>query len=147
MDAQIEGDEDDTKTVSDCSIVMDRFDNWLQTLVAEHREKLLRLKAVLAVQGESSQLVVQGVHGDVTATFGPPWRSTHRSSRFVLIGRGIADCESKIREGFVACMVDRADHHYDNDHDHACDHDHNHHHHQHHANGQEQDCNTHLHND
>ena len=149
VDAQIEGDEDDTKTVPDCSIVMDRFDNWLQTLVAEHREKLLRLKAVLAVQGESSQLVVQGVHGDVTATFGPPWRSTHRSSRFVLIGRGIADCESKIREGFVACMVDRADHHYDNDHDHACDHDHNHHHHhhQHHANGQEQDCNTHLHND
>ena len=66
------------------------FHDWLGRLRAEHGEKLLRVKGVLNVAGESGPVVIQGVqhvfHPPVAL---PAWPDRDRRSRLVMISRAL----------------------------------------------------------
>ncbi|MBM3650056.1 MAG: GTP-binding protein [Alphaproteobacteria bacterium] len=68
----------------------DRFNRWLMAVRAAWGDKLLRVKGVLDVAGESQPLVIHGVH----RTFHPPtllarWPDGERKSRLVFITRDL----------------------------------------------------------
>ena len=68
----------------------DRFNRWLMGVRAVWGDKLLRVKGVLNVAGESQPLVIHGVH----RTFHPPtllarWPDSGRRSRLVFIARDL----------------------------------------------------------
>jgi G3E family GTPase len=68
----------------------DRFNRWLMAVRASWGDKLLRVKGVLNVVGESQPLVIHGVHH----TFHPPtllaaWPDDDRRSRLVFITRDL----------------------------------------------------------
>ena len=79
----------------------DRFNPWLMAVRASWGDRLLRVKGVLNVVGESQPLVIHGVH----RTFHPPtllarWPSDDRRSRLVFITRDLdrATVEASWRE-------------------------------------------------
>jgi G3E family GTPase len=68
----------------------DRFNRWLMAVRASWGDRLLRVKGVLDVAGESQPLVIHGVH----RTFHPPtllarWPDADRRSRLVFITRDL----------------------------------------------------------
>ena len=68
----------------------DRFNRWLMAVRASWGDRLLRVKGVLNVVGESQPLVIHGVH----RTFHPPtllarWPDDGRRSRLVFITRDL----------------------------------------------------------
>lgn len=68
----------------------DFFNRWLMAVRASWGDRLLRVKGVLNVVGESQPLVIHGVH----RTFHPPtllarWPDTDRRSRLVFITRDL----------------------------------------------------------
>jgi G3E family GTPase len=68
----------------------DRFNQWLMAVRAAWGDRLLRVKGVLDVAGESQPLVIHGVH----RTFHPPtllarWPDEDRRSRLVFITRDL----------------------------------------------------------
>ncbi len=68
----------------------DRFNQWLMAVRAAWGDRLLRVKGVLDVAGESQPLVIHGVH----RTFHPPtllarWPDEDRRSRLVFITRAL----------------------------------------------------------
>jgi G3E family GTPase len=76
--------------VHDAPLDWDRFQRWLGALRAAHADRLLRVKGILNVAGESGPLVIHGVHD----TFHPPvalaaWPDDDRRSRLVLIVHGL----------------------------------------------------------
>lgn len=67
-----------------------RVQRWLAALRAHHGERLLRVKGILDLEGETAPVVVQGVHH----VFHPPvhlaaWPDGERHSRLVLITDGL----------------------------------------------------------
>jgi G3E family GTPase len=80
----------------------DRFNRWLMGVRAVWGDRLLRVKGVLDVKGETQPLVIHGVH----RTFHPPtllarWPDADRRSRLVFITRDLdrATVEASWREG------------------------------------------------
>ena len=68
----------------------DLFNRWLMAVRASWGDRLLRVKGVLDVSGESQPLVIHGVH----RTFHPPtllarWPDNNRRSRLVFITRDL----------------------------------------------------------
>jgi G3E family GTPase len=99
--------------VGNCALKFARFQEWLRGLVEDHQQNLFRVKGVLAIEGEPARLVVQGVHADIRAQAGSAWAVSTtdgtlmaRSSRLVLIGKGIAPHAKNIRQSFEACLVE-----------------------------------------
>ncbi len=82
--------------ISAISLVLDKpvdwtaFGLWLSMLLHRHGEALLRVKGVLAVEGESAPVVVQAVQQLVHAPQHlTRWPSADRRSRLVFIVKGI----------------------------------------------------------
>lgn len=80
----------------------DRFNQWLMAVRATWGDRLLRVKGVLNVVGETQPLVIHGVH----RTFHPPtllsrWPDADRRSRLVFITRDLdrATIEASWHEG------------------------------------------------
>jgi len=80
----------------------DRFNQWLMSVRAVWGDRLLRVKGVLNVAGESQPLVIHGVH----RTFHPPtllarWPDDDRRSRLVFIARDLdrTTVEASWRDG------------------------------------------------
>ena len=74
----------------DTPLDWDRFNSWLMAVRASWGDRLLRVKGVLNVVGESQPLVIHGVH----RTFHPPtllarWPDAERRSRLVFITRDL----------------------------------------------------------
>ena len=79
-------------TQLDEPISAERFEAWLETLVLSCGPDLLRLKAIVHVEGVPKPFVVHGVQH----IFHPPvalmdWPNEDRQSRIVVIGRDISD--------------------------------------------------------
>ncbi len=71
-------------------LAWDRFADWVEMLIMAHGERLLRIKGILNVAGESAPVVVHGVQH----LFHPPvqmaaWPDDDRRSRLVFIVRDI----------------------------------------------------------
>jgi G3E family GTPase len=76
---------------------------WFRSLVGEMGDKLLRMKGILNLKGDSDQFLLQGVHWDVEGRPGRPWEvHEDRANRLVFIGRGL-DAEG-ISRGFENCF-------------------------------------------
>jgi G3E family GTPase len=82
-----------------------RFLSWLQQLVVEQGQDLLRAKGIVDLAGSERRFVFQGVHMTMDTDFDRPWRAgEHRDSRLVFIGRNLDRRE--LRESIRHCEID-----------------------------------------
>jgi G3E family GTPase len=85
-------------------IDMQKFQQWMGTLLQEQGPNLLRTKGILAVANDERRFAFQAVHMMADGDFIGPWRAgTPRHSRLVFIGRDLN--RPQLRRGFEACQV------------------------------------------
>ena len=81
-----------------------KFTAWLDRLLGEQGQNILRAKGIINVDGEDRRLVFQAVHmileGDLQQAWGDKER---RWSRAVFIGRDLNEAE--LKAGFEACAA------------------------------------------
>ena len=81
-----------------------KFTAWLDKLLGEQGQNILRAKGIIDIDGEDKRLVFQAVHmileGDLQREWGPAER---RWSRAVFIGRDLD--EAALKAGFEACAA------------------------------------------
>jgi G3E family GTPase len=89
-----------------------RVQSWLAQLRAAHGPRLLRVKAVLDLQGETQPVAIHGIHH----VFHPPvrlreWPPGPRRSQLVLIvqGLGIEDLRASFRDQVLIMATESAD--------------------------------------
>ena len=99
--------EDDIKGISlslDRPMDGTRFTAWLDRLLGEQGQNILRAKGIIDVSGEDRRLVFQAVHMILEGELQKPWGAIERRwSRAVFIGRDLD--EAALREGFEACAA------------------------------------------
>jgi G3E family GTPase len=82
-----------------------RFLSWLQQLVVEQGQDLLRAKGIVDLAGSDRRFVFQGVHMTMDTDFDRPWRTDEvRDSRLVFIGRNLD--RLGLRESIGHCKTD-----------------------------------------
>jgi G3E family GTPase len=82
-----------------------RFLSWLQQLVVEQGQDLLRAKGIIDLAGSDRRFVFQGVHMTMDTDFDRPWRADEvRDSRLVFIGRNLD--RRGLRESIGHCKTD-----------------------------------------
>jgi len=85
-------------------MVAEKFFPWLQAVTQEQGANILRLKGIIAFQGDEDRYVVQGVHMILEGDHQRAWREgEQRLSRLVFIGRDL-DAHD-LRAGFEACQA------------------------------------------
>ena len=81
-----------------------RLTGWLQDMLAERGQDILRTKGILSLDGQEKQYVVQAVHMLLEGNFTKPWDTNEsRESRLVFIGRNLDEAE--LRQQFDACIA------------------------------------------
>jgi len=76
---------------------------WFRSVIGELGDKILRMKAILNLKGDSDQFLLQGVHWDFEGRPGRAWGAEEeRINRLVFIGRALD--RKKITEGFEHCF-------------------------------------------
>jgi G3E family GTPase len=76
---------------------------WFRSVIGEMGDRLLRMKGILNLKGDSDQFLLQGVHWDFEGRPGRTWAPDEsRMNRLVFIGRNL-DAE-KIKRGFDGCL-------------------------------------------
>ena len=79
-----------------------RLMEWIQSVVQTLGRDILRLKGILAFDGDPDRYVVQGVHMLVEGNHQRPWRADEkRSSRIVFIGKNLP--RDSLAAGFESC--------------------------------------------
>lgn len=82
----------------------DLFFPWINKLTQVDGADILRLKGIVAFDGDPDRFVVQGVHMIVEGDHQRPWREDEtRQTRLVFIGRNLD--EEKITRSFNACRA------------------------------------------
>ncbi len=98
---------DDIKGISltlDRPINGARFTAWLDKLLGEQGQNILRAKGIIDVAGEDRRLVFQAVHMILEGDLQQPWGEKERRwSRAVFIGRDLNEAE--LKAGFEACAA------------------------------------------
>ncbi|KAL1556901.1 P-loop guanosine triphosphatase YjiA-like [Salvia divinorum] len=90
--------------VSEGTLDLDYFDDWLNTLVEEKVDDLYRMKGILSVSGSEQRYVFQAVHALFDGSPGKEWRPDEkRTNKLVFIGRNLD--ETALRKGFKGCLV------------------------------------------
>jgi len=85
-------------------LALDRVNAWLGPLIRTRGQDILRMKGVLAIDGDDRRWVLQGVHMLVDSAADRLWSpSEPRRSELVLIGRGLD--RQALQRGFSACQV------------------------------------------
>ncbi len=99
--------EDDIKGISlSLERPMDgtKFTAWLDRLLGEQGQNILRAKGIIDVDGEDRRLVFQAVHMILEGDLQKPWGATERRwSRAVFIGRDLD--EAALKAGFEGCAA------------------------------------------
>jgi G3E family GTPase len=81
-----------------------RVTSWLQGLLQQKGQDLLRMKGILDIRGRDERLVCQAVHMVMEGDFQRPWKEGEkRFSRIVFIGRNLD--ETELQGGFAACVA------------------------------------------
>lgn len=81
---------------------IDLIGAWMEKLVEDFGNDMLRYKGILAVTNDDRRLIVQGVYKIIGFDYGRHWEeSCSRQSNFVIIGRNI-DIKT-IEKNFYAC--------------------------------------------
>ena len=82
----------------------DRFNAWINALLAEKGADLLRTKGILHYAGERRRFGFQAVHMIADGDFvGPEIEADSRPSRIVFIGRNLN--RPQLRRGFESCQI------------------------------------------
>ena len=78
---------------------LDRMGTFVQSLIDELGDELLRYKGILAIPDEDRKLIFQGVQRVAGFDYGEVWTPGEgRTSRIVLIGKRLP--EARLREAF-----------------------------------------------
>ncbi|MGC3962972.1 MAG: GTP-binding protein [Rhodocyclaceae bacterium] len=86
---------------SDVPLPLDGISLFVDELLADHANDLLRYKGILSIADESRRLIFQGVHQVAGYDYGRPWEANEtRTSRMVLIGRDLP--VERLRARFAA---------------------------------------------
>ena len=81
-----------------------KFTAWLDRLLGEQGQNILRAKGIIDVKGEDRRLVFQAVHMILEGDLQKPWGEKERRwSRAVFIGRDLD--EGQLKAGFEACAA------------------------------------------
>jgi len=81
-----------------------KFTQWLDQLLGQQGQNILRAKGIIDVQGEDRRLVFQAVHMILEGDLQREWGAAERRwSRAVFIGRDLD--EAALRAGFEACAA------------------------------------------
>ena len=81
-----------------------KFFPWMEKITQIDGPNILRLKGIIAFEGDADRYVVQGVHMIVEGDHQRPWRDDEkRESRLVFIGRDLDT--QKLRRTFEACQA------------------------------------------
>jgi len=81
-----------------------KFTQWLDLLLGQQGQNILRAKGIIDVQGEDRRLVFQAVHMILEGDLQREWGAAERRwSRAVFIGRDLD--EADLRRGFEACAA------------------------------------------
>ncbi|KAK7844972.1 uncharacterized protein LOC112001501 [Quercus suber] len=90
--------------VSEGTIDLDEFDDWLERLIEEKGEDLYRMKGILSVSDSDQRYVFQGVHSTLDGCPGKTWGPNEkRINKIVFIGRNLD--EFSLRKGFKGCLA------------------------------------------
>jgi G3E family GTPase len=82
----------------------DKFFPWVQKLVQEEGQNILRSKGILSFKDDPKRFVFQGVHMILDGDHQRDWKDDEtRMSRIVFIGRKLS--ETSIRAGFESCLA------------------------------------------
>jgi G3E family GTPase len=82
----------------------DKFFPWVQNLVQQEGQNILRCKGILSFKGDAKRFVFQGVHMILDGDHQREWKDDEeRTSRIVFIGRKLS--EASIRTGFEGCLA------------------------------------------
>jgi len=89
--------------VMDQPLDADQVQAWMQGVLHEQGEDVLRFKGILDVASSPKQFVFQGVHTHFDGRVGRPWRRGEaRESRIVFIGRGLD--REELEAGLRGCV-------------------------------------------
>jgi len=81
---------------------LDRIGEFVQSMIDEFGEQLLRYKGILSIADEPRKLIFQGVQRVAGFDYGDDWGADEtRSSRIVLIGKSLP--AARLREAFLSC--------------------------------------------
>jgi len=82
----------------------EKFQAWIQPILATQGTSILRAKGIFAVEGADQRFVFQAVHMLADSAWGTPWRTAEaRRSKMVFIGRNLDT--DRLRAGFAACAI------------------------------------------
>lgn len=82
----------------------ERFNAWIQQVLAHKGQDLLRTKGVLHYQGDDRRFAFQAVHMIADGDYIGPWKEGDpRRSKIVFIGRDLN--RPQLRRGFEACQA------------------------------------------
>jgi G3E family GTPase len=82
----------------------ERFFPWIQTVARQFGADMLRMKGIIAFDGDEDRYVMQGVHMLLEGNHQRPWRADEkRLTRMVFIGRDLP--RDVIEDGFRACRT------------------------------------------
>ena len=89
---------------SDKPLDPEKFFPWIQNLVAQEGQNILRSKGILSFKDDPKRFAFQGVHMMLDGDHQRPWRDDEkRQSRLVFIGRELP--QKLIRDGFEECVA------------------------------------------
>ncbi|MCZ4291869.1 CobW family GTP-binding protein [Hoeflea alexandrii] len=81
-----------------------RFFPWIEKITQLEGPNILRLKGIIAFEGDDDRYVIQGVHMIVEGDHQRPWKEGEkRESRIVFIGRDLD--REKLERTFLACQA------------------------------------------
>ncbi|KAL6578684.1 hypothetical protein OROMI_008900 [Orobanche minor] len=90
--------------VSEGTLDLDFFDDWLERLIEEKGDDLYRMKGILSVSDSEQRYVFQAVHAIFDGCPGKEWGPDEkRINKLVFIGRNMD--EIALRKGFKGCLV------------------------------------------
>ncbi|KAL3818313.1 hypothetical protein ACJIZ3_004218 [Penstemon smallii] len=90
--------------VSEGTLDLDYFDDWLERLLEEKGDDLYRMKGILSVSDSEQRYVFQAVQSILDGSPGKNWEPEEkRINRLVFIGKNLD--ETALRKGFKGCLV------------------------------------------
>ncbi|KAI0488390.1 hypothetical protein KFK09_028221 [Dendrobium nobile] len=90
--------------VSEGTLDLDEFNDWVERLVDEKGDDLYRMKGVISVNESTGRYVFQGVHSVIDGCPAKPWESGEkRINKLVFIGRNLD--EIALKKAFKGCLI------------------------------------------
>jgi G3E family GTPase len=90
--------------ITDRPVNPEKFIAWIQGVTANFGKDILRMKGIIAMNGDDERFVIQGVHMLIEGDRQRAWKPKEkRESRLVFIGRGLP--RDELKRGFEACRA------------------------------------------